>query len=1033
MEGLAVRGAPAVAVAAGPAGRRRFELWAGAYPVRHDEELHYDLLPCATPDDGSIPVDVWWEGPFGATGAAVDVVFADGSRLSESGARDQHGIPLDAAAQAASLTMRPDQWNRRTADLASVAGRTAVRIEIVVEAPEGIALQIGVGTVGIRRTPPEPASPLDRVDSLRGTNSDADYSRGNTVPAVALPNGFALTIPMTDPGDAGWPFRYGDPADDLRFAGLRVGHTPTPWLGDYGTLDVVPSSGGGGEDSAPRDSVRIAPHRLRMRLRSGIDVDVVPTHAGSLHRYRFGKARAGGAGARVVDLQVPGAGLLSVEGEADGQQAIVVVGHSDVTSPLLVGSPRVHLAVRVTGATGIEALAATRLRLLVDRPADEVSLEVATSLLGPAQALAGLSRRPFDAVEAQARSAWEEILGLVSIAGGTTDQQATLYSSLARIFLYPGVASERGADGVERFADVASSALVGGAAESAAMRIHEGRLSVGNGFWDTYRTVWPAYALLAPERSAELLDGFLAHARTSGWMPRWSAPGAVDIMVGTSSDIVFADALARGVPLPDSADALRTALRNATVPSPYAAAGRRGLATAVFDGYTSDDVPESVAWTIENAINDFGTLSMIERRLAAGEAMFDGVELGALRQYFAARAGAHRRLFDPEAGLFRARDRAGRFEEPFDPSRWGGGYTETDAWGMAFSSVHDGPGTARLHGGAAALEARLDEYFGTIEPFDPAFVGTYGRRIHEMTEARAIRMGRFALSNQPAHHAPYMYAFTPSPWKTSAITRAALRRQFQGSEIGQGYPGDEDNGEMSAWYLFSALGFYPLQVGTPWYVLTAPLFDAAEVVVSGGRLRIVCEGNLPGNDYIRSVSLDGRPLESVFLAHDELARGGELRFVLGDRPVDWATTIPGEIHLMSDRIAADVGDALGTRLHPIDDAHLVLSDDDSTRSLAVAQGDEVMWAAEAPLNAAFYTVTCADHPGDVPSTWQVEASGDGVEWRAIGNGRAAFQWSRQTVPFALQPHERFRFLRLAIVEGSGRIAQIEVFSDLPGS
>lgn len=350
---------------------------------------------------------------------------------------------------------------------------------------------------------------------------------------------------------------------------------------------------------------------------------------------------------------------------------------------------------------------------------------------------------------------------------------------------------------------------------------------------------------------------------------------------------------------------------------------------------------------------------------------------------------------------------------------------------MSFSSVHDGPGTARLHGGAAALESHLDAYFGTTEAFAPAFEGTYGRRIHEMTEARAVRMGRFALSNQPAHHVPYMYAFTPSPWKTTAITRSALRRQFQGSEIGQGYPGDEDNGEMSAWYVFSALGFYPLQVGTPWFVLTAPLFDQAEVAVAGGTLRIVCENNLPGNDYIQSVAFNGRQLDSVFIAHHELARGGELAFVLGDHPVDWATMIPGEIHLMSDRLAADTVDLLGGALRPIDSAHAALSDDKADSTLALAFGDALTWKADSPVAARFYTVTCGEEPADAPSSWRIEASIDGTDWTLLGAGRAAFQWARQTVPYPLGPHRPFLFLRLVIDESAGSLAQIEVYSDLP--
>lgn len=678
MDELAIRGTPVVSIEPGAPGLRRFGLWRGRFPVEPDQELHYDLRPSATPDDSRFPPDVWWEGPFGATGVAVDAVFDDGSRLSTV-VKDQHGVAPDASAQGASLTVRPDQWNRRTCLLSPVAGRTVVGIELVVDLPAGTAAEIAVGAVGIRRTRPSPTVPLDWVDSLRGTNSDVEYSRGNTVPAVALPNGFALTIPVTDPEDGGWPFQYGDPGDDLRFAGLRVGHTPTPWLGDYGTVDVVPRGPDGADvDSAPRESVRVAPHRLQLGLRSGVDVEVVPTHTGSVHRYRFDSPVAPTGGEGVVELRVPGAGALSIT-PGDDDREHVIIGHSDVSSPLLVGSPRVHLAVRVIGAVQVEPISDGAIRLKADGAAGVVDVEIATSIISAALARSGLCGASFETAAQKARDAWTAVVDLVGIEGATADQRTTFYSSLARIFLYPGVASERDDSGVERFADIATSALTAGRAESAATRILEGRLSVGNGFWDTYRTVWPAYALFAPERAAELLDGFLSHARASGWMPRWAAPGAVDIMVGTSSDIVLADALARGVPLEDPGTALRTALKNATVPSPHPAVGRRGLAPAVFTGYTSSDVDESVAWTIENAINDFGILTMIERLTSAGETTFDGLDLDALQSYFAVRAGAHRALFDAGTGLFRSRDRAGRFEEPFYPSAWGGAYTETDA------------------------------------------------------------------------------------------------------------------------------------------------------------------------------------------------------------------------------------------------------------------------------------------------------------------------------------------------------------------
>src|SRR5690606_29491276 len=280
---------------------------------------------------------------------------------------------------------------------------------------------------------------------------------------------------------------------------------------------------------------------------------------------------------------------------------------------------------------------------------------------------------------------------------------------------------------------------------------------------------------------------------------------------------------------------------------------RKGLARSMYRGYADASVHEGLSWTLEGALNDFGLASLAESRAAA-----DGDPGRALRYreeaaYFRARATDYVHVYDADTGFFRGLDADGGWREPaarFDPRVWGHDYTESNAWTFAFTAPHDAEGLAALTGGRAALAQQLDEFFATPETAHERFAGSYGRVIHEMTEARDVRMGMYAHSNQPSHHIPWMYVAAGQPWKAQQLAREVLRRLYLGSEIGQGYPGDEDNGEMSAWYLFAMMGLYPLRMGAPEYVIGSPMFERVDVRLDNGRtLRVIAHGNGPENVY----------------------------------------------------------------------------------------------------------------------------------------------------------------------------------------
>lgn len=1012
----------------------------GAWPVSDETRLSYTVFPVLG-DPASL---------YASTYAALDLLFSDGTRLSDLGALDDNDVALNARAMGKSKVLYPNQWNLVECHVGLwAAGKTVTEITVeIVAAPDGNSVKSTSESATVwfddvcldSRSLPEPSTCLDLVDTRRGSNSTGRFSRGNTFPAVAVPNGFTLISPMTA-WSRDWFYSWSaNNTLDGRpmLEGVALSHAPSPWMGDRNQLVLAPVWGN--KQSFSHDNEVARPNLWSVHLEDGAQVTITGSDHGAIMEFVGGSS---------VPLNLL---VGSIEGEClvDVDKATgVISGWIDEGSGLSVGRSRMFFWATVSGAEIISAspgLTGGQRRIALSGAS--ACVRVATSLISLDQARHCFDQEVADkslaALSDATGSAWEERLRVLELPRATRDQLVSAYSSLYRVNLYPSSQTENlGTEENPHFV-YASPALDQETATDSATgaQVVEGSLYVNHGFWDTYRTVWPFYALVYPRLAARLADGFLEFARTQGWMPRWSSPGYADLMTGTNSDVVFADLHAKGIAISDPRLAYLTGLKNATSPSPIPGAGRHDLHT-IFTGFPDAHMPEGVSWFVESALNDAALADMADRLADQSQAQkpLDRRAVSRLRteaHYLRRRSLAYRNGFNPTTGFFQGRDEHASFSDlTFDPENWGGDYTETNAWNYAFPAPHDGAGLAALYGGPQELAEKLDEYFATPECADKP--GTYGQIIHEMTEARDVRMGQFGVSNQPAHHIPFMYHFAHRPNRASFVTREVVRRLFRGSKIGQGYPGDEDNGEMSAWYLFALTGLYPLQVGTPRYVLVAPA--TAEVVwhLPDGDLRVEAEvepaSQSPRIDaqFISSVTHDGRAHAASWLRHDDVAHGSTLKFVLTDRESDWAVSpsaAPPSLGLTELAPWRDLTQEAHLEARGISsDQAADLVNNDPTGDVHVSRGAILTFSLPESAHAEICTLTCTSDPSAAPVAWKVESSADGTVFHTVGSfSRETFDWAGQTRPFPLEdPKSPERFYRITFEE-PGELSQVELLA-----
>ncbi|UOQ98139.1 GH92 family glycosyl hydrolase [Hymenobacter sp. 5317J-9] len=734
------------------------------------------------------------------------------------------------------------------------------------------ALGLATG-VAQAQTPAPNADLAQWVNPLMGTDSKPDLSNGNTYPAIALPWGMNFWMPQTGKMGNGWAYQYS--ADKLR--GFKQTHQPSPWMNDYGQFALMPITGRRVFDEDARASwishkAEVAePNYYRVYLADhDVTAEIAPTERAARFRFTFPQTDSAyvvidaldrGSYVKVLPQQRRVIGYTTRNSGGvpkNFKNYFILEFDHDFTSTALYQDKA--LAAGVLEVTAKHAGAVVGFKT---RKGEKVNARVASSFISPEQAelnLREIGEQDFDAVRQQGRAAWNKALSRIEIEGGTEAQRRTFYSCLYRSLLFPRKLYERDASGnIMHYSPFNGQVL-------------PGYMYTDTGFWDTFRALFPFLNLLYPDVNAEIQQGLANDYRESGWLPEWGSPGLRNVMVGNNSASVVADAYLKGIRGQDMNVLYEALTHGANNAGPLDAVGRKGVEYYNKLGYVPYDVKinESAARTLEYAYDDF-TIYQLAKALNKPKKEID---------LYARRSQNYRKLFDKESGLMRGRNQDGSFQKPFNPFKWGDAFTEGNSWHYTWSVFHDVQGLVDLMGGRQKFVATLDTVFTLPPVFDESY---YGEVIHEIREMQIANMGNYAHGNQPIQHMLYLYNYAGQPWKTQYWVRETLNRLYL--PTADGYCGDEDNGQTSAWYVFSALGFYPVCPGTDQYVLGAPLFPKATLHLPSGKdIVLNAPNNSAANRYVNGLTFNGQPYDKNWLSHTELMKGATLNFDMSAAP-----------------------------------------------------------------------------------------------------------------------------------------------------
>ena len=708
--------------------------------------------------------------------------------------------------------------------------------------------------VACTQEPTQPKTdPVKYVNTLGGTLSTFQLSTGNTYPAVAVPWGAHFWTPQTGRNGDGWTYRY----DATHIRGLKQTHQPSPWINDYGGWSIMPVTGKPVFEENERASwfshkaEKATPYYYSVYL---ADYDVTAELAPTAHAAAFRLTYPEGEPAYLVVDAYKG-GQVSLKDEK------TIVGYSTQNHGGVTENFRNTFVIQ--SDTPMTLAGGDGQTLLVSLPAGrQVNLKAASSFISDQQALLNLQELSgsFDAVKADARQLWNNTLGRVEVCDDNIDHLRTFYSCLYRSLLFPRDLSE-----------------IDAAGERVHYSPHNGKVEKGyfftdTGFWDTFRSLFPLMNLLYPEVSAKVQEGLVNDYLESGFLPEWASPGHRGCMVGNNSASVVADAWLKGIRGYDVEKLWEAVTHDAHAVHPtVSSTGRLGWEYYDSLGYVPCDVniSENVARTLEYAYDDW---CIWQLGLALGK------PAGELEPYKKA-ALNYAKVYDAEVGLMNGRLSDGTFRRPFSPLKWGGDFTEGNSLHYTWSVFHDLQGLIGLMGGEEAFNATLDNVFVMPPKYDDSY---YGFPIHEIIEMTVMGMGNYAHGNQPIQHMLYLYDWSGQPWKTQARVREVMEKFY--TPWADAYCGDEDNGQTSAWYVFSALGFYPVCPGSGQYALGTPLFRKAVMHLPGGDVVIEAPGNSAEAFYIDRLTLDGKAWDKNYLEHKDLADGARLRFTMSARP-----------------------------------------------------------------------------------------------------------------------------------------------------
>lgn len=724
--------------------------------------------------------------------------------------------------------------------------------------------------------------PVDYVSTLVGTHSSYKLSTGNTYPAIALPWGMNFWTPQTGKMGDGWAYTY----DADRIRGFKETHQPSPWINDYGQVALMPVTGAPVFDEDKRASwfshkaETATPYYYKVYLADhDVTTEITPTERAAYFRFTFPDSEHSYV---VVDGFDQGSYMKVIPSENK------IVGYTTKNSGGVPENFKNYFVMEFskpftyTATVSDSTIDTSKLEVKTDhagaivgfatRRGEQVLVRVASSFISPEQAEANLKelgQRSFEEVKQAGRQRWNEVLGRIEVKDDNLDNLRTFYSCLYRSVLFPRSFYEIGADGKP----VHYSPYNG--------QVLPGYMFTDTGFWDTFRCLFPLLNLLYPSVNEKIQAGLVCAYNESGFLPEWASPGHRGCMVGNNSASVVADAYLKGLRGYDIETLWKAVVHGANSVHPtVSSTGRLGYEYYNKLGYVPYDVKinESAARTLEYAYDDWCIYQL-------------GLKLGKSKKElkpFARRALNYRNLFDKTYKLMRGRNQDGSFQSPFNPLKWGDAFTEGNSWHYTWSVFHDPQGLIDLMGGREMFCHMLDSVFSVPPVFDESY---YGQVIHEIREMQIMNMGNYAHGNQPIQHMIYLYDYAGQPWKAQYWLRQVMDRMYNAQP--DGYCGDEDNGQTSAWYVFSALGFYPVCPGTDQYVLGAPLFRQAVLHLENGKtVTIDAPANSKDNFYVGRLTVDGKDYQKNYLTHSQLLDGAQINFEMVAQPNKQRATAP---------------------------------------------------------------------------------------------------------------------------------------------
>ena len=716
---------------------------------------------------------------------------------------------------------------------------------------------------------------VDYVSTLVGTQSTFQLSTGNTYPATAMPWGMNFWTPQTGKMGDGWT--YGYQANKIR--GLKQTHQPSPWINDYGQFAIMPTTGKPIFDEEGRASwfshkaETAKPYHYKVYLADyDITAELAPTERACLMRFTFPKTDSAnvivdafdkGSYVRLLPDKrtIVGYTTKNSGGVPDNfKNYFVIVFDRDFNTARLADSKK----LLATDKQEIQANHAGAVVTFSCKRGEQVHARVASSFISEAQAIQNLKElgnSSFETLLQKGRQRWNDVLGRISVEDTNIDNLRTFYSCLYRSTLFPRKFYEISANG-----DTLHYSPYNG-------KVLPGTMFTDTGFWDTFRSLFPLVNLVYPSMAREMQEGLVNTYKESGFLPEWASPGHRNCMVGNNSASIVADAYIKGIRGYDI-ETLWQAVKHGTkaVHPQVASTGRLGHEYYNKLGYVPCDVGinESAARTLEYAYDDW---CIAQLGKALGKPKKEWAE-------FERRSENYRNLFSKEFNLMRGRKKNGEWQKPYNPLKWGDVFTEGNGWHYTWSVFHNPQALISLMGGNKAFTAMLDSVFALPPVFDDSY---YGQVIHEIREMQIMNMGNYAHGNQPIQHMPYLYNWSGSPWKTQYWVREVMDRLY--SAHPDGYCGDEDNGQTSAWYVFSAMGFYPVCPASNEYAIGTPLFAKVSLHLENGKTTVITDNN-PQWRYIKRLTINGSPDKSNWLTHKTLTSGATIGFEMSEKPVD---------------------------------------------------------------------------------------------------------------------------------------------------